>query len=190
MRRLFALLSVLHLLYIPIVAHSQTATDRVLERFYIMGALDFQNVNVNDSSFDQKLAGFAAGVWLWEGISLEGEITSSYADDSISGLNLDVPLQTSISVRFESPPSSGVSAFIQLGLAHTEIESRFATNSLDAAGGLITTSLTGPRGSIGLVLPINRWLAAEAGITRLIYEDDADVSLFRLALRFTPWLLR
>jgi len=173
---------------LPMAVHSQTRTDRILEQFYVTGLLDFQNVTVENGSFDQTLAGVSVGYWLWDGIGVEGELTGGFSDDSIFGLTLDVPVQASVNVRLESPPSGGLSAFFQFGFAHTEIESRISATA--SAGGLVTTSLTGPRAGIGLALKINRWLVAEAGFSGLFYDDDADSTLFRLGLRFSPGRLR
>ena len=91
-----------------------------------------------------------------------------------------------LNLRLESPPADGYSAYVQFGAARTEVDSRFTTNTAGAARSNITSSLTGFHFGIGLVLHINGWLAADAGVSRLSYEDDSGVNLFRIGLRFTP----
>lgn len=187
MKRFFA---VIFLLCIPILAQSQSPTARAAERFYASAFLGWQTATINDSSFESRMAQASLGVWLWDGIGLEGEWGASLTDDSISGLTLDVPSQVMLNLRLESPPSDGYAAFVQLGMARTEVDSRFSTNSAAAGRGAVTSSLSGVHLGIGLVLHINRWLVADTGYSRLIYEDDSGVNLFRFGVRVTPGRFR
>jgi hypothetical protein len=182
--------AVITLLCIPIVAQSQSPAERAAERFYASAFLGWQTVTINDASFDSRMAQAGLGVWLWEGIGLEGEFGGSFTDDTVSGLKLDVPAQTMVNLRLESPPSDGYSAFVQLGLARTEVDSRYTTNATAPGRGTLTSSLSGVHLGIGLVLHLNRWLAADAGYSRLIYEDDSGVNLFRFGVRVTPGRFR
>jgi len=185
--RLFA---AIFLLSFPLVAQSQTLSGRAVERFYGSAFLGWQTVSVNDSSFDARMANAAFGVWLWEGIGLEAEFGTSFTDDSIADLRLDVPTQLMLNLRLESPPTSGYAAYVQLGAARTEIDSRYTTNTTTVGRAGLTSSLTGAHLGIGMLLHINRWLVADAGYSRLIYEDESGVNLFRFGLRFTPGRLR
>lgn len=187
MSRLFL---AIFLLIFPVLASSQTLSGRSVERFYGSAFLGWQTVSVNNSSFDARMGNAAIGVWLWEGIGLEAEFGASFTDDTISGLRLDVPSQQMLNLRLEGPPTSGYAAFVQLGAARTEIDSRFTTNSAVAGRGGLSSSLTGVHLGIGMVLHINRWLVADAGYSRLIYEDESGVNLFRFGLRFSPGRLR
>ena len=180
------ILAVIFLLCLPILAQGQNLRVRPLERLYGTVVVGGQTVSINDSTFETIIGGVGAGVWLWEGIALEGELATSFSDDRISALRLDVPLQFTLNLRLESPPADGYSAYVQFGVARTEIDSRFTANTLAAPQSTLNSSLNGGHFGIGMVLHINRWLAADAGVSRLIYEDDSGVNLFRIGLRLTP----
>ncbi len=180
------ILAVILLFCVPMLAQSQTLSGRASERFYGAAFLGWQTVSVNDSSFEARMANATAGVWLWEGIGLEGEVGASFTDDTVSGLRLDVPSQAMLNLRLESPPTDSYSAYVQLGLTRTEIDSRFTTDAAAVGRSSITSSLSGVHLGIGMVLHINRWLVADAGYSRLVYEDESGVNLFRFGLRFTP----
>ena len=180
------ILAVIFFLCLPILAQGQNLRVRPLERFYGTVVLGGQTVSVSDSSFEAGIGSLAAGVWLWDGIALEGELGTGFSDDRIFGLRLDVPLQFTLNLRLESPPADGYSAYVQFGVARTEIDSRFTTNTAAEARSTVISSLNGGHFGIGMVLHINQWLAADAGVSRLIYEDDSGVNLFRIGLRFTP----
>jgi opacity protein-like surface antigen len=173
-----------------VAGQAQTLSGNAAERFYGSVFLGWQSTSIDGSSFDTRLANVAGGVWLWEGIGVEAEFGFGYSEDSISGLRLEIPAQTMVNLRLESPPTSGYSAFVQAGVAHTEIDSRFATNTTAAGRGSLSSSLTGYHVGVGLALQVNRWLIADAGYSRLLYEDDSGVNLFRLGVRIFPGRVR
>lgn len=181
---------VLLVLCVPLVGQAQTLSGKAAERFYGSVFLGWQSTSIDGSSFDTRLANVAGGLWLWEGIGVEAEFGFGYSDDTISGLRLEVPVQTTLNLRLESPPTGGYSAFVQAGFAHTEIDSRFTTNTAAAGRGSLSSSLTGFHAGVGLALHVNRWLVADAGFSRLLYEDDSGVNLFRLGVRISPGRMR
>lgn len=187
-RRLSAHILIISMLLwcVPVVAQQKISNASAADRLYVAASLDWQTVAVEDASFEPRLATAAVGFWMWEGIGLEAEFGTSYFEDSFSSLKLDVPTQAAMGLRLESPPAQGYSAYIQLGVARTEIKSRYTTTP----GSASKTTLSGPRFGIGLMMHFNRWLSVDAGFTRLVYEDEARVNLFRLGLRFSPGRLR
>jgi len=161
-------------------ARAQSMLDN--ERFYGSLNLGWQNVSLAEIAYQPGLVSVAAGYWILPGIGFEAEVGRGYSDKTFNNLSLDLTSQASLNLRLESPRAAGYSAYMVFGIGRTAIQSSYD----DQSSADLTTSLSGPRFGIGLIVHLSRRVAVDAGYNRYAYDDNAGVNQIRLGVRLTP----
>lgn len=118
------------------------------------------------------------GAWLRPGIAIEAELGFGVRDDTIGALEVDVASQLAISMRLESPPSSGVAAYFAFGAVQSELDVNDQTATNDSL------SLSGGRILLGLTYQLTPSSVIDLGLQHQNYEGDVHSNAFRIGVRF------
>jgi len=97
--------------------------------------------------FYPQFGSFSAGVFVFDGIGIEGFVGSSLSSDEKDGFDLDITESSGVALRLQSPPQlGGLQAYILLGYVSFQLqqEERGSPDSL------VRTTFEGARVAVGI----------------------------------------
>jgi len=131
---------VIALLVLLAASQSQAAIS-----LYGEARLGAGGVRHSDLDFYPRFSSFSAGVFVFEGIGIEGFFESSIASGKEDGFDFDVTESSGAAVRFQSPPNyGGLQAYILLGYV------TFIMQQKESGSDTVKSDFEGVRVAIGV----------------------------------------
>lgn len=118
------------------------------ERYYAEYQLGTGNIRHSDLEFRTVEGRFSLGGYFAKGLGLEFAYSGPFRVGSDGGFDVQVEDLVALSMRFESPPMDGLSAYILLGISHFAV-TQSGTNS-EGRSRSVRENFQGGAVSIGL----------------------------------------
>lgn len=163
-------------------ADSWLYSDFTGERLYAEIHGGIGNIGLADLNFRPLEGQVSVGGFFLQGLGIDLNLGTALLDDDDDGFELQIENTVNLSLRFESPPKDGLSAFILVGI------SRFTAvqDSVNSVGQSRTVSETFQGGSLALGLlqriPNTRFSIVGTFRTQLV-DEPIDVDTYTLGVR-------
>jgi len=172
-RALFAVL----MLCMPWFAAPAAAADR----FYLEAHAGFSTIQHSELAFRPIEAHFSAGAYFLENIGVDVSFATAAKEGEDGRFAMELNRLATLSLRFDSPPTDGLSAFVLLGFSQFEASQRAPDNPDKRS---VTEDFQGGSVGIGLRSQLGRSPFSAVGVYRIHYVDQPiDIDSWTLGVR-------
>lgn len=152
------------------------------DRWYGEVHVGFSNVEHSSLAFHPPKASVSFGGYFWKTVGIDVNLGGSFTDDDDDGFDLALDNQGTLSLRFDSPPQNGVSAFVLLGVSQFSLSQR-GTNSFGGSRTVRETFQTGTL-AFGLRQQLGSGPFSLVGSYRLhVIDEPIDIDEYTLGVR-------
>jgi len=135
-------------LVIAVIILLAASQSQAAIKLYGEARLGAGGVRHSDLDFYPRFSSFSAGVFVYEGIGIEGFVSTSIESDKTDGFDVDVTESSGAAVRFQSPPQlGGLQAYILLGYVNFHLRQK---ESAVADGPTVKSDFEGVRVAVGV----------------------------------------
>jgi len=152
-------------LCLPVFAAPAAAADR----FYLEAHGGFSGIQHSDLIFRPIEAHVSAGVYVWDYIGLDFNVGTAAKAGEDGDFAMELNQLTTLSLRFDSPPTEGAQAFILIGISRFELSQR-QPDAVDAAS--VAEDFQGGSVAIGLRSRLAKSPFSAVATYRLHYVDQ------------------
>ncbi len=140
-------------------------------------------VHHSDLDFYPRFGSFSAGLFVFKNIGVEGFVDTSFASAERSIFEVEVPRAAGVAVRFQSPPISGLQAYVLVGYVDFTLEQK--ENGL-LGERTVRQTYDGARFSVGVQQRLNVVDGLIFGVEYRNYYADSGITVdgLSLGLRF------
>jgi len=144
------------------------------------------SIRLTDLDFFPLFASVTAGVFVLPNIGIEVFADAALSDEDNAGFDMELTSSLGIAARFQSPPRSGLSGYVVLGLVDYTLTQTARGATL--ANAVIEEDFRGARVSVGIVQQLKRVPQLAVSIEYRSYYADEPINVdgIVLGLRISP----
>lgn len=152
------------------------------ERFYAEIHAGVDGIQHSDLSFRPIQASASVGLYFWKTIGIDFAFGGPLDVGEDEGFEVQLEDLRTLSLRFDSPPTDGISAFILLGVSQFDVSQRGVTSS--GAARTVREDFQGGTLAIGIRQQIGSGPFSVVGSYRFHWVDEPlDVDSWTLGVR-------